>query len=160
MAEAKKKEGQTVARPWETINPFDTVREAMNRMIEAVFEPLARLAPTPAHVAVQRFQPSVDVIEEDEDVRIEVEVPGMSVEDLSVTIGEDSVIIRGEKKQEEAEGIGVHRRERSYGAFRRVILLPVVVDRDKAEASFKNGILTILLPKSHEAAKKVEIKVG
>lgn len=109
---------------------------------------------------MQRFQPSVDVIEEDEDVRIEAEVPGMSVEDLSVTIGEDEVIIRGEKKKEEAEGVGVHRRERPYGTFRRVIHLPVDVNREKAEASFKNGVLTIMLPKSHEAAKKVEIKVG
>jgi HSP20 family protein len=109
---------------------------------------------------VPRFQPSVDVIEEDEDVRIEVEVPGMSIEDLSVTVGEDSVIVRGEKKPEETEGAGVHRRERSYGAFRRVIHLPVDVDRDKAEATFRNGVLAILLPKSHEATKKVEIKVG
>ena len=160
MAEAKKREERPIARPWETINPFDTVREVMNRMIESVFEPLARLAPSSVQVPVQRFQPSVDVIEEDENVRIEVEVPGMSIEDLSVTVGEDSVIVRGEKKPEETEGAGVHRRERSYGAFRRVIHLPVDVDRDKAEATFRNGVLAILLPKSHEAAKKVEIKVG
>lgn len=158
MAEEKRKEGRPFARPWETINPFDTVRDVMNRMVNTVLEPLARLTPPPLRPPAQRFQPSVDVIEEDEDVLIEVEVPGMSIEDLSVTIGEDSVIVRGEKKPEEAEGSGVHRRERSYGAFRRVIHLPVEVDREKAKATFKNGILAVRLPKSHEAAKKVEIK--
>ena len=160
MTEPKNRESRISARPWETINPFDTMREVMNRMLETVLEPLGRLAPSPLHVPVQRFQPSVDVIEEDDDVRVEVEVPGMSVEDLSVTIHEDSVVVRGEKKPEGAEAVGVHRRERSYGAFRRVIHLPVEVDRDKAEATFKNGILVIVLPKSHEAAKKVQIKVG
>ncbi|MGD0231978.1 MAG: Hsp20/alpha crystallin family protein [Syntrophorhabdales bacterium] len=160
MAEVKKKEERMPPRPWEAINPFDTVREVMNRMVDSLFEPLGRLAPPQLRAPLSSFTPSVDVIEEDADVRIEVEAPGMGPEDLSVTVGQDSVIIRGEKKQEEVEGKGVHRRERSYGAFHRVIPLPVDVDREKVGATFKNGVLTILLPKSQEAARKVEIKAG
>lgn len=157
MAEVKKKEERTPARPWETINPFDTMREVINRMADTFFEPLARLAPSPLRAASQGFVPSVDVIDEDEEVRVEMEVPGMGIDDLSVTVGQDSLIIRGEKKQETTGGKGAQRRERTYGAFRREIPLPSDVDREKVRASFKNGVLFVRLPKSHEAVKKVEI---
>ena len=76
-----------------------------------------------------------------------------------MTLGEQSVVIRGEKKPEKTEGKGFHRSERSYGSFRRVIPLPIEVDRDRVDATFKNGVLTIIIPKSHEAAKKVQIRV-
>lgn len=158
MAEGKKREEQQYGRQWQAINPFDTVRDVMNRMVDSVFEPLSRIAAQPIKIPGQGFQPSVDVIEEDEDVRIEVEAPGMSPDELSVTLGQDSVIVRGEKKIEETQAKGLQRRERAYGPFRRVIPLPADVDRDKVEARFKNGVLTIILPKTHEAAKRVEIK--
>jgi HSP20 family protein len=158
MAEAKRREERRPWRPWETVNPFDTMREVMNRMVDSVFDPLSRLAPAHIGAGAQRFAPSVDVIEEDADVRIEVEVPGMNPEDLSVTVSPQAVVIRGEKRPAEEEGRGVHRRERAFGAFRRVIPLPVDVDRDKVEAIFRNGVLTVILAKSEEAAKKVEIK--
>jgi HSP20 family protein len=158
MAEVKKKEERTPARPWETINPFDTMREVINRMADTFFEPLARLAPSPLRQSSQGFVPCLDVIEEDDEVRVEMEVPGMTADDLSVTVGQDALIVRGEKKQEAAEG-GAHRRERSYGVFRREILLPSEVDREKVKASFKNGVLVVHLPKSHEAAKKVAITI-
>ncbi len=160
MAEEKRREGRSFGRPWETINPFDTMRDLMNRMVDTVIEPLSRLSSPPFRAPAQRFQPSVDVIEEDEDVRIEVEAPGMTVDDLSVGITEDTVIVSGEKKPEEAEAGDVHRRERAYGSFRRTIRLPVEVDKENARASFKDGILTIRLPKSQAVVKKVEIKAG
>ena len=106
MAEGKKREEQQYGRPWQTINPFDTVRDVMNRMVDSVFEPLSRIATQPIRIPGQGFQPSVDVIEEDEDVRIEVEAPGMSPDELSITLGQDSVIVRGEKKIEETQSEG------------------------------------------------------
>jgi HSP20 family protein len=157
MAEAKKKEERALARPWETINPFDTMREVINRMAETLFEPLAKLAPSPLWPASQGFVPCLDVIDEDEEVRVEMEVPGMGMDDLSVTVGGDTLIVRGEKKRGAAGGKGVHQNERTYGAFRREIPLPSDVDREKVTASFKNGVLFVRLPKSHEAVKKVEI---
>jgi HSP20 family protein len=159
MAEERKEKESVPAKPWQMINPFDTMREAMNRMMDTIFEPLSRLTPPELRVPVRGFVPNIDVIEEDEHVRIDVEAPGMSPEDLSVTLTEESVIIRGEKKSEASEAAGVHRAERCYGCFRRAVPLPVEVDRDKVEAAFKNGVLTITLPKSGEKAKKVTIKV-
>ena len=132
----------------------------MNRMVDSVFEPLSRIATQPIRIPGQGFQPSVDVIEEDEDVRIEVEVPGMSPDELSVTLGSDSVVVRGEKKLEETEAKGLHRRERAYGPFRRVIHLPADSRQGQGRGDLQERVLTIVLPKSHEAAKKVEIKAA
>ncbi len=157
--ERKKEERAPQAKPFGPIDPFETMREVMNRMMDTFFVPLSRYAPPAFRVPLQgSYSPDVDVIEEDDGVRIHVEVPGMTPDDLAVTITQDTVVVRGEKKREEIEGKGVHRAERSYGPFRRVISLPVEVDREKADASFKNGVLTIVVPKSHEAARKVQIR--
>ncbi len=157
--ERKKEERPPQRAPFGPINPFDTMRDVMNRMMETFFVPLSQYAPPAFRVPLAGgYSPDVDVIEEDDDVRIHVEVPGMTPDDLAVTITRETVVIRGEKKREEIEGKGVHRAERSYGSFRRVISLPVEVDRERADASFKNGVLTIVIPKSHEAARKVQIR--
>lgn len=157
--ERKKEERAPQAKPFGPINPVETMREVMNRMMDTFVVPLSRFAPPAFRVPLAgSYSPDVDVIEEDDDVRIHVEVPGMTPDDLAVTITQDTVVVRGEKKREEIEGKGVHCAERCYGPFRRVISLPVDVDREKADASFKNGVLTIVVPKSHEAARKVQIR--
>lgn len=155
----EKKEERAPTRYWQPINPFETMRDVMNRVMDTVFEPLTRVGAPGMRVRVQPFRPNVDVIEEDEDIRIIVEVPGMSPDDLAVMVTQQSVVIRGEKKQEQIEGKGVHRAERAYGPFRRVIPLPGDVDKDNVQATFKNGILTVILPKSKEAVKKVAIRI-
>jgi HSP20 family protein len=160
MADTERKEGRTFTeRPWQTVNPFDAVRQVVDRVIDTVLEPISRMTPPEVRVPLKRFVPVVDVIEEDDDVRVDVEAPGMMPDDINVTITEQSLVIRGEKKPEKAESKGFHRSERSFGAFRRVIPLPVEVDRDRVEATFRNGVLTIIVPKSHESAKKVQIRV-
>lgn len=157
--ERKRDEPAPHARPFGPINPFEAMRDVMNRVMDTFFLPLSHYAPPAFRVPLLGgYSPDVDVIEEDDDVRIHVEVPGMTPDDLAVTITQDTVVIRGEKKRDEVGGKGVHRAERSYGPFRRVIPLPVEVDREKADASFKNGVLTIVIPKSHEAARKVQIR--
>lgn len=158
--QSEKKEERAPMRSWQPINPFETMRDMMNRMMDTFIEPLTRVAaPSGMRVRAQPFRPNVDVIEEDEDIRVIVEVPGMSPDDLAVMVTQDSVVIRGEKKQEQIEGKGVHRAERTYGAFRRVIPLPGDVDKDNVQATFKNGILTVILQKSKEAVKKVPIRI-
>ena len=108
------------------------------------------------------FVPSVDVREEDNEVFVSAELPGMDQKDIDVTVTRDSVRIAGEKKmEEETEERGYHRRETSYGSFERVIDLPAEVDENKAQAEFKNGVLHVKLPKSEQARarrRKVEIK--
>jgi HSP20 family protein len=160
MAEEKKREERGLTGPWPAINPLDVMRETVGRVFETFLEPLARIAPPDMRIPVRRFTPRVDVIEEDDAIRVEVEAPGMNPEDLSVSVSGDFLVIRGEKKAETRECVGVHCSERAYGAFRRSIPLPVDVDSDKVDAIFKNGILSITLPKSGDAAtRKVKIRV-
>jgi HSP20 family protein len=160
MVDQAGKRGERIPmRPWHTMNPVDTMRDVVNRMMDTIFEPFhTRDAPAGVRTHAQPFTPSVDIIEEDEDIRIDVEVPGMTPDDLNVVVTRESVVIRGEKKQEQLAGGGVRQSERSYGFFRRAIPLPADVDKDKVQASFKNGVLTVMLPKSKEAVKKVTIR--
>ena len=108
------------------------------------------------------FIPSVDVKEQENDVVVSAELPGLDLKDVNVEVTQDSVRIAGEKKQEtEKEEKGYYHRESSFGSFERVIDLPTEVDEDKAEAEFSKGVLTIKLPKSEQARskrKKVEVK--
>ncbi len=110
------------------------------------------------------FTPAVNVAETDKEYRITAELPGMDEKDIELTLHNDHLLIKGEKKQEQEEqGQGYHRMERSYGLFQRHIPLPQQVDTDKADATFKNGVLTITLPKLSDVksgAKKISIKGG
>lgn len=107
--------------------------------------------------AVGVFGPSTDVSETEDSVEVAVELPGMSEEDIDISLSGDSMTIRGEKKVEhENRRKGVYMAERAYGAFYRTIPLPPGVDSDKAEAKFKRGVLTVTLPKSPEAQAKVK----
>lgn len=108
--------------------------------------------------------PSVEVSETDEELTFQVELPGISKDDVDVSITEDMLVISGEKKQEsEKEDKDYHVSERVYGSFRRSFGLPADVDSDKAEAKSDNGVLTIVIPKVAEAkpkSKKVKIKAS
>lgn len=100
--------------------------------------------------------PRTDVSETDDGVEVCVELPGMDEKDIDVSLGDGVLTIRGERKAEkEEEKKGYFLSERSYGSFYRSIPLPPGADTDKAEAKFKNGVLTITLPKTPEAREKV-----
>jgi HSP20 family protein len=102
--------------------------------------------------------PVMDVSESGDQVVVKAEVPGMKKEDIKVSVKDDILTISGEKKQEErAEGENWHRVERSYGSFKRVLSLPSV-DSAKVEATYKDGVLEVRLPKL-EAAKPKEIPI-
>ncbi len=105
--------------------------------------------------------PSVDIIETPNDYVVKAELPGVDKKDVKLTIQNDTLTIRGEKKQEsDRKGENYHRVERSYGVFQRSFALPSSVKSDKIEASYDNGILTITLPKVEEAKPKaIEVKV-
>ena len=104
--------------------------------------------------------PALDVEETDNAVIVRAELPGLRSEDFTVETTADRLTIRGEKSVEsEEQGRGFHRVERRYGAFVRSVALPCEVDRDRAEASYRNGVLRVTLPKT-EAAKARRIKVN
>jgi HSP20 family protein len=107
-----------------------------------------------------KFMPGVNMIETDQALEVTVELPGMAPEDVKVEIHEEALWIVGEKKEEKEEkGKTFHRIERRAGAFRRVLPLPVEVLKDKVEARFVDGILTIALPKAEKATpRRIEVK--
>ncbi len=104
--------------------------------------------------------PKVDVIERDAEVVVRAEVPGFEREDLEVSVSDRSVTVKGEHRQESKEEEGeFYRSEITTGSFSRSVPLPSDIDADKAEASFKNGILELTLPKLNKATRrKVEVK--
>ena len=107
------------------------------------------------------WSPAVDVAERDDEFQVKVELPGVSKDDVKITMQDNILTIRGEKKQEkESKNSNYHRVERSYGSFQRSFTLPTSVKHDRIEASYKDGILTIALPKAEEAKpKQIEVKV-
>lgn len=108
--------------------------------------------------------PSTDVTETDKSLEVSVELPGMTEEDIDISVSGNAMTIRGEKKIEhEEERKGIYMSERHYGSFYRTLPLPADVDADKAEAKFKNGVLTVSLPKTEEALasiKRIPVKAA
>jgi len=107
-----------------------------------------------------QWAPSLDLYEDKDHVFVKAEVPGMKKEDIDVSLHDNAVTISGERKfeqkQEDAEN---YRSERFFGRFSRSVTLPMAVDGNKVTASYKDGILTITLPKS-ETAKPKQIEVS
>lgn len=108
----------------------------------------------------REWLPSVDVAESDGGITVRAELPGLEAKDIDLNISGDLLSIRGEKKsKEEVKEDDYFSRESYYGSFQRSIRLPAEVQSDKVDASFKNGVLEIKLPKSEMTqAKKIEIK--
>jgi HSP20 family protein len=107
------------------------------------------------------FVPSVDMNDEEKEVVLTAELPGIDDKDIKLSVRGDHIILEGEKKTEKkSEKDGWKHVERSFGSFRRVLPLPAKVDDAKAKAEFKDGILTVHLPKTapEEGAKNIAIK--
>jgi HSP20 family protein len=162
MSEATKKEKTKESESLAPRRAFETmsrVEQDMERMFHEFWRrPFSNLWEPerwwPSR-AVTLQMPAVDVYEEKDDVIVKAEVPGLSKEDLDVTLTESTVTIKGEKKkEEEIKEKNYYRNERSCGSFARSIELPAEVKTDHAKASFKDGILEIRLPKTEEAKKK------
>jgi HSP20 family protein len=103
----------------------------------------------------QGWGPTLDVHEDKEGYTIQVELPGMKREEIEVTLQDDSLVISGERKSETLkEETTVHRQERYFGKFSRALTFPTAVAGDKVKAAYKDGVLTISLPKADEAKPK------
>ena len=136
-------------------HPFFSLQREMNRIFDDFFKgwdvepfagPGARLG---------RFTPSVDVKESAKEITVKAELPGLEEKDIEVLLDNDTLTIRGEKKEEkEDKGKSYYHAECSYGSFRRVIPLPAGIDQKKVQAQFKNGVLNITLPRTEEAKTK------
>jgi len=110
-----------------------------------------RLFETP----LRAWAPALDVHEDKDAYTIRAELPGMKREDIEVSIQEGTLVISGERKSESVgEETEVHRQERYFGKFSRALTLPTAVAGDKVKATYKDGILTVVLPKAEEAKPK------
>jgi HSP20 family protein len=110
------------------------------------------------------FSPSMDVNETDKDITVLAELPGMEPEDIDISLDRSGLRIKGEKRaNKEEQGKDYYRVERSYGSFQRVIPLPCEVDQDKINATYKRGVLKVVLPKARperEISKRITINSG
>jgi HSP20 family protein len=137
--------------PWAGIG---NLKQDMERMLERVFEGRWDDFPT-----LGDWAPSMDISETRDSLVAKVEAPGMDQKDLQISLQENLLTIKGEKKKEEEEkDERYHRVERSYGTFTRSARLPVGVDASKVTATFKNGLLTVTMPKT-SAAKGTTIPI-
>ena len=124
---------------------WPTLQDELNRLFDS---------------SAEVWTPALDVHEDKDSYTIRVELPGMSIEDIQVSLQDDALQISGERKSETVkEGSEVHRQERFYGKFSRALTFPTAVAGDKVKASYKGGILTVTLPKAEEAKPKT-ITIG
>lgn len=154
--------------PWHHGKSGTPALSDLQREVDRVFESFWNGFGTPALREGSGLGVSMDVrvdtSEDDKAYHVTAELPGMSEKDVEVTFADNTLTISGEKKEEkEVKEENYHRRERSFGSFRRAFSLPAEVDEAKISAAFKDGIMTIDLPKSKTAqkkAKKITIQRG
>jgi HSP20 family protein len=105
------------------------------------------------------WSPAVDIFETENEVVLRADVPGVELKDIEVRVENQTLTVKGERPvEQEEQRKGYHRMERSYGAFQRSFAVPHTVDTEKVAAEYKNGVLTVSLPKK-EAAKPRQVKV-
>lgn len=135
-------------------DPFTVLQREMNRMFDNSFEDFGL---TRWDETASGFYPQIDVKETDKEFQVIAELPGMDEKDIDISVSDDVLTLRGEKRLErEEKEDNFYRMERSYGAFHREIPLPAEVDANHVEAVYKKGVLTIHLPKKPEAQRKVK----
>ncbi len=140
--------------------------EQLHQEIDHLFEDLGRGFPRfgrhrfdlkPFWTAASDLAPAVDVVDKGNTYQITAELPGLDEKNVEITIADDVLTIKGEKKEEKEERQkDYYRSERRFGAFQRSFELPVHVDQGKVEANFHKGVLTITLPKTEEAQQKTK----
>ncbi len=108
--------------------------------------------------AARPWTPAVDILETENDLLLTMDVPGITMSDVEIRLENNNLNIQGQRKFEQVNGKGYHRIERSYGSFARSFTLPNTVDTERVRAEYKNGVLTITLPKK-EVAKPRTIRV-
>lgn len=125
---------------WPTFGRLASLQDELNQLFES---------------PLQAWAPALDVHEDKEGYTIRAELPGMKREEIEVSIQEGTLVISGERKTEPVkEDTEVHRQERYFGKFSRALTLPTAVAADKVKASYKDGILTVVVPKAEEAKPK------
>ena len=149
----------TVLTRWEPFREFSTLQDRMNRLFRDSYnsEP-----GRDESLTASSFAPAVDVYEDEHQVTLKIEVPGIDEKDIDVRIENNTLTVHGERKIEKEEKEENYRRvERQYGSFTRTFTLPATVDSEKVAANYDKGVLKIALPKKAEAKpKQIKVNVG
>jgi HSP20 family protein len=144
---------------WDPFRDLMNLQDEVNRLFRRSF---FRGTEVPASVeTAATWAPAIDMYEDDDRLTVEVELPGLEAKDIDISLGDDILHIRGERKFEgEVKEENYHRIERAYGYFERNIPLPRKVDENKVAASVAGGVLKIEMPKAEETKpKQIPIKV-
>jgi HSP20 family protein len=132
---------------WEPFREMESLQRRMNHLFEQMM---------PWEDGSLTFMPSVEMAETTDEIHLKLEVPGLEAKDLDIEVSENSVSIAGERQKEtKTEEKGIVSSEFHYGKFERVIPLSTHVQKDKVKAEYKNGILTLTLPKTEDEKHKV-----
>jgi len=159
MAEEKTKEMVPIDVAFRPLSKWWDIDSFFDESFLRPFTPFSRSLMSMRPSMMEDISPSVDIYEDNGDIVMKAELPGMKKEDIEVTLSEDSITLSGEKKkEEEVKKKNYYKWERSYGSFCRTFELPADVQSDKVKSTFKDGILEVRIPKSEEAKSK-EIKV-
>lgn len=142
---------------WPGAGRLSELRDEIDRLFDVPLEELAR-----SSQLFSGWTPALDMHEEKDKLVVQVELPGMKKEDIDISLHDGCLSISGErKKEEEFKGAEVYRTERFVGKFQRTITLPAPVAVDKVKAHYRDGVLTITLPKTEEAKpKQIDVQIG
>jgi HSP20 family protein len=140
---------------WQPLRELDTMRQQMNRLFDDLMhgDRIESLLPK---IGTMGWAPAIELQETDTDIILKAQLPGIDAKDLDIQVSQDAVLIAGEHKEEKTtEEKGIYRTEFHYGQFQRVIPLPVAIRNDRVAAEFKDGILTLTIPKVEGMARNV-----
>lgn len=148
----------TLISRWDPFREFVTLQDRMNRLFRDSYGPEGR----EEALTTATFAPPVDVYEDEHNVTLKIEVPGIEEKDIDVRIENNTLTVHGERKFEKEEKEENYRRvERQYGSFTRTFTLPQTVDQDSVQADYDKGVLKIKLAKREEAKpKQIKVNVG
>jgi HSP20 family protein len=147
----------TVLTRWDPYREFNTLQDRLNRLFNASFH-----EGRDESLATSSFAPAVDVYEDEHNVTLKIEVPGMDEKDIDVRIENNTLTVHGERKFDKDEKEDNYRRiERQYGSFTRTFTLPTTVDTESVSANYEKGLLKVRLAKKAEAKpKQIKVNVG
>src|SRR5260370_3580243 len=148
----------TVLTRWEPFREFSTLQDRMTCLFREPYSDSAR----DKSLTTSSFAPAVDVYEDEHNVTVKIEVPGIDEKDIDVRIENNTLIVHGERKIEKEEKEENYRRvERQYGSFTRTFTLPNTVETENVSATYDKGVLKIKLAKKAEAKpKQIKVNVG
>ena len=136
-------------------DPFLSLHREVNRLFDDVFRGFGSDLPSFNGMTFAGSWPSVEISDDEKEIRVTAEVPGLEEKDVEVLLGDGVLTLKGEKRSE-TEDKDKQFSERFYGRFERRLPLGYEVQEDKADAQFRNGVLTVTLPKSEQAQSQVK----